>query len=63
MRNRLWIIILLIVWIGQWAMSIAGPLPTPGMSWWQGWLSVENLVHRVVCQANQRWFWPCSRST
>ncbi len=62
MRNRLWIIILLIVWMGQWAMSIAGPLPTPGTSWWQGWLSVENLVHRVVCQANQRWFWPCSRS-
>ncbi|MBM3136316.1 MAG: IS701 family transposase [Chloroflexi bacterium] len=61
MRNCLWIIILLIVWIGQWAAGLAGPLPTPGTPWWEGWLLVENLADVVIYQANQQW--PCpSRS-
>ncbi|MFQ5343592.1 MAG: IS701 family transposase [Anaerolineae bacterium] len=62
MRNRLWIIIVLMVWIGQWAISIAGPLPTQSLPEREAWLLVENLAHLVVLQANQRWFWPSSRS-
>ncbi|MBM4463733.1 MAG: IS701 family transposase [Chloroflexi bacterium] len=62
MRNRLWIIILLIVWIGQWAVSIAGPLPTPGTPCWEGWLSVEPLADLVIYQANQQWPCPSPRS-
>jgi SRSO17 transposase len=62
MRNRLWIIILLIVWIGQWAASITGPLPTLGTPWWEGWLLVENLADVVIYQANQQWPCPSSRS-
>jgi len=62
MRNCLWIIILLIVWIGQWAACIAGPLPTPGTPWWEGWLLVENLANLVIYQASQPWPCPSSRS-
>lgn len=62
MRNRLWIIILLIVWISQWAVSTGGPLPTQSAPGWAGCLSVENLAYLVTCQARHRWFWPTSRS-
>ena len=73
MRNRLWIVIvvLLMVWIGQWIVSVVGSLPTPRTSesatywsgdtktfrtlWWEGWLSVENPADLVVCQARRRW--------
>ncbi len=61
MRNRLWIIILLIVWVSQWAAGLASPLPTPDALWWEGALLVENLADVVIYQANQQW--PCpSRS-
>lgn len=62
MRNRLWIIILLIAWIGQWAVSSDGRLPTQSEPEWAGCLSVENLAHLVTCQARHRHFWPTSRS-
>jgi len=62
MRNRLWIIILLTVWIAQWAVSIVGPLPTLWAPWQEGWLAVENLAYLVVYQASRWWFWPSSRS-
>jgi len=61
MRNRLWIIILLTVWIVQWAVSIVGPLPMFRTPWWEGWLAVENLAYLVVYQASRWWFWPSSR--
>ena len=61
MRNRLWIIILLIVWVSQWAAGLASPLPTSDALWWEGALLVENLADVVIYQANQQW--PCpSRS-
>lgn len=62
MRNRLCIIILLMAWIGQWAISTGGPLPTSSEPGWEGCLSVENLTYLVTCQARQRYFWPASRS-
>ena len=45
MRNRLWIIILLIVWISQWGVNLTGPLPMESMSWKEGWLLVEERVY------------------
>ncbi|MFQ5857038.1 MAG: hypothetical protein ACE5LU_15610 [Anaerolineae bacterium] len=62
MRNRLWIIILLIVWIGQWAVSTADPLLTQSEPGWRGCLSVKNLAYLVTFQVRHRWFWPASRS-
>lgn len=62
MRNRSWIIILLIVWIGQWAVSTGGPLPTPSEPGWEGCLLVENLTYLVTCQAKHRYFWSISHA-
>jgi len=62
MRNRFWIIILLTVWIAQWAISIVGPSPMLRVPWQEGWLAVENLAYLIVYQASRWWFWPSSRS-
>lgn len=56
MRNRLWIIVLLMVWMGQWAVISTGG---PG---WEACLRVENLAYLVACQAQHRYFWPTSHS-
>jgi len=61
MGNRLWIIILLMVWIGQLALSIAGPLPTLSTPWQEGWLAVDNLAYRILYQAHLRWLWSSPR--
>ena len=63
MRKQLWIIILLMMWVVQWAVSIVGTLPTSRTPWQEGWLAMENLAYLVVYQANRRWFWPSPRSS
>lgn len=62
MRNRLWIIILLIVWINQWGVNLAGPLPMESMSWKEGWLLVEDMAALVTIDAHRRCIQPRSRN-
>ena len=61
MRNRLWTIILLIAWMGQWA--IAGPevLQRPERSGWAVWPPTEDLAALIVYQARRRIPWPSAR--
>lgn len=63
MRNRCWIIILLVVWIGQ---AVAGvPEGAPGLgvsSWWAVWLPMENLADMVLYQVSHLMPWPPPRS-
>lgn len=61
MRNRLWIIILLMAWIGQWVLGLPQTLPEPGMSSWAVWLLAENLAALVEYQARHRMLWPSPR--
>jgi len=61
MRNRLWAIILLIVWLGQWAIGGSEILHGPEMSGWAVWSSVEDLAALIVCQARRRMPCPSAR--
>ena len=64
MRNRLWLIILVLVWIGQWSTDIPDLLPVQGTSCRAVWFLVEDLAALVVYQARRRMLWspPCTRS-
>lgn len=62
MRNRLWIIILLMVWIGQGVFGLAEILPEPRVSGQAVWFSTEDLEARVVYQAHSQVSWLSTRS-
>ena len=62
MRNRLWAIILLIAWMGQWVVGIPEMSPGPEMSGWAVWSSAEDLAALVVYQARRGMPWPPPRS-
>ena len=62
MRNRLWAIILLIAWMGQWVIGVPEMLPEPEMSVWAVWSSAEDLAALVVYQARRGMPWPPPRS-
>jgi len=62
MRNRLWAIILLIAWMGQWVVAVPEMLPEPEMSGWAVWSSAEDLAALVVYQARRGMPWPPPRS-
>jgi SRSO17 transposase len=62
MRNRLWVIILLIAWVGQWVIGVPEMLPQPEMSGWAVWSSAEDLAALVVYQARRGMTWPPPRS-
>jgi hypothetical protein len=53
MRNRLCIIILLVVWIGQSSAGVSDGTLSPSMSWWVIWRSTENLAELVVYQVSR----------
>ena len=61
MRNRLWVIILLIAWMGQWAIGGPEVLQEPEMSGWAVWPPVEDLAALIVYQARRRMPWPSAR--
>ena len=61
MRNRLWTIILLITWMGQWAIGGPEVLQEPEMSEWAVWPSAEDLAALIVYQARRRMPWPSAR--
>jgi SRSO17 transposase len=61
MRNRLWAIVLLIVWMGQCAIGGPEVLQKPGMSGWAVWSPVEDLAALIVYQARRRMPWPSAR--
>ena len=54
MRNRLWLIISLLVWMGQWHTGVPGLLPAQEMSCRAVWFLVEDLAALVVYQASRR---------
>lgn len=62
MRNRLWIIILLMVWIGQWAFDVPEKWPQPRVSRRAVWSSAENLAELVNYQARRQMLWSSVRS-
>jgi len=62
MRNRLWAIILLIVWMGQWAIGDPEMLQKPEMSGWAVWHQAEDLAALIVYQVHRRMPWPSARS-
>ena len=45
MRNRLWIIILLVAWLGQWEIGEREILPAPMLSGWAEQSPVTSLVN------------------
>jgi len=64
MRNRLWLIIPLLVWMGQWNTGIPDLPPVQETSCRAVWFLVEDLAALVVYQARRRMLWspPCTRS-
>jgi SRSO17 transposase len=62
MRNRLCIIILLVVWIGQSSAGVSDGTLSPSMSWWVIWRSTENLAELVVYQVSRLMPWPPPRT-
>ncbi|HDQ72835.1 MAG TPA: IS701 family transposase [Chloroflexi bacterium] len=62
MRSRFWLIILLLVWIGQGIIGAHNLLPVQGASCQEVWFLVENLSALVVYQSRRRMLWPPPRS-
>jgi SRSO17 transposase len=62
MRSRLWVIILLLAWIGQWAIGTADLVLVQKASCWAVWRLVEDLGALVAYQARRRATWPPPRS-
>ena len=62
MRNRLWAIILLMAWMGQWAIGGPEMLRKPEMSGWAVWPATEDVAALIVYQARRGMFWPSPRS-
>jgi SRSO17 transposase len=57
MCSRLLRIILLIAWIGQWAIGVPAVVPAPRV-WETVWSSAEDLAALVVYQSRCRTLWP-----
>jgi len=62
MRDRLWLIILLLVWIGKWDIDAPDQLPVQKAPGQMIGVLVEDLVVRVVDQARRRALRPYLRS-
>lgn len=62
MCNRLWVIILLLAWIGQWAIGTPDLVPVQKAPCWVVWRLVEDLGALVAYQARRRAIWPPPRS-
>ena len=62
MRNRLCIIILLVVWIGQPFACVSDGTVRLSVSWWAVWQSTENLAELVVYQVSRLMPWPPPRT-
>ena len=62
MRSRLWFIILVLVWIGQWDTGALDLLPAQGPSCQAVWFLVEDLAAVVVYQARSGMPGPPPRS-
>ena len=62
MRNRLCIIILLVVWIGQPFARVSDETLSLSVSWWAVWQSTENLAELVVYQVSRLMPWPPPRT-
>lgn len=62
MCNRLWVIILLLAWIGQWAIGTPDLVPVQKAPCWVVWRLVEDLGALVAYQARRRATWPPPRS-
>ena len=63
MRSRLWIIILLIVWVGQMARPAPGKPPEPTEPKYLIWVPVQDLralIHYQAC-CTPPWQLPCRR--
>ena len=58
MRSRLWLIILLLVWIGQWITGALDLLPAQEAPCREVWFLVEDLAALVVYQARRGMPWP-----
>ena len=58
MRSRLWLIILLLVWIGQWVTGALDLLPAQEAPCRAVWFLVEDLAALVVYQARRGMPWP-----
>jgi SRSO17 transposase len=62
MRNRLCIIILLVVWIGQPFVGVPDETSGPSVPWWAIWRSTENVAELVVYQVSRLMPWPPPRT-
>ena len=62
MRNRLCIIILLVVWIGQPFACVSDGTVRLSVSWWAVWQSTENLAELVVYQVSRLMPWTPPRT-
>jgi len=62
MRSRLWLIILLLVWIGQWVTGTLDLLPVQEAPCRTVWFLVEDLAALVAYQARRGMPWPPPRS-
>ena len=58
MRSRLWLIILLLVWIGQWVIGTLDLLPVQEAPCRTVWFLVEDLAALVAYQARRGMPWP-----
>ena len=58
MRNRLCIIILLVVWIVEPFACVSNGTLRLSVSWWAVWRSTENLAELVVYQVSRLMPWP-----
>jgi hypothetical protein len=50
MRSRLWLIVFLLVWTGQWVIGVPELLPVPAVLQRAVWLQIEDLAALVVYQ-------------
>jgi hypothetical protein len=62
MRDRLWLIILLLVWGGQWITGVSNLPPVQETPCWAVWLLVDDPAALVVYQTRGRALWPPPRS-
>ena len=58
MRNRLWIAVLLAIWIVNWMIAIPEVMAAPGAPEWIMALPAEHLTEWVVYHARRRALWP-----